>query len=433
MQNVVISGLFLVRSNEFCLFVMSDVIVTAELSNKLRILLQALVLSQLPFVIYRLPDGRPHLQALTSGTCQSLTSWEQLDAASGFVLAPFALTERYRLVLWPQEHSVHACGYKEIAHSLIQLAENNALYQKWVDKAAATLPLSAPEGELTIEHAPKAQYQRDFAAFINPLQEQRYQKLVLSARFTHHSPRCFVWDNFQRACAVKPQLMVALVQAPLVGTWFVATPEVLLSTLPRVKAQQPLQVHTMSLAGTMPYNEDNLLLDAWSEKDRQEQAYVTSYLTELLGQYDSFATQGPYPVKAGQVVHLRTDLTCEVAAQKGLGQLISALHPTPAVCGLPKAAAQSFIQSHESGERSYYAGFLGEINCSSDRGVRSNLFVHLRTIEFLALEDCWGPWRFRSYVGGGLLAESELDSEYAEICAKNRSVLSNLVPTLWTV
>ncbi|MBU3844677.1 MAG: chorismate-binding protein [Candidatus Anaerobiospirillum pullicola] len=415
---------------------MSDVIVTAELSSKLRILLQALVLIKLPFVLYRLPEGRPHLLVLTSGTCQSLTSWEQLDAASGFVLAPFALTERYPLVLWPQEHCVHACGYDEITHSLMQLTKTNALYQEGVDKAASALPISTAEGKLTegdvtIEHAPKEQYSRDFAAFMTPLRAQRYQKLVLSARFAHHSPRCYVWDNFQRACAVKPQLMVALVQAPQVGTWFVATPEVLLRTSPRSEVQQPLQVHTMSLAGTMPYNEDNLLLEAWSAKDRHEQAYVTSYLTELLGQYDSFATQGPYPIKAGQVVHLRTDLTCEVPAQKGLGQLISALHPTPAVCGLPKADAQSFIQSHESGERSYYSGFLGEINCASDRGVRSNLFVHLRTIEFLALEDCWGPWRFRSYVGGGLLVESELDSEYAEICAKNRSVLSNLVPKLW--
>ena len=219
---------------------MSDVIVTEELSTKLRVLLQALVLSQLPFVLYRLPEGRPHLQVLTSGACQSLTSWEQLDTVSGFVLAPFALTERYPLVLWPQEQCVHACGYDEIAHILTKLTETNALYQEWVDKAAAALPLSTAEGELTIEHAPKEQYARDFAAFIKPLRAQRYQKLVLSARFAHHSPRCYIWDNFQRACAVKPQLMVALVQAPQVGTWFVATPEVLLRTSPRSAVQQPL-------------------------------------------------------------------------------------------------------------------------------------------------------------------------------------------------
>ena len=128
---------------------MSDVIVTAELSSKLRILLQALVLIKLPFVLYRLPEGRPHLLVLTSGTCQSLTSWEQLDAASGFVLAPFALTERYPLVLWPQEHCVHACGYDEITHSLMQLTKTNALYQEGVDKAASALPISTAEGKLT--------------------------------------------------------------------------------------------------------------------------------------------------------------------------------------------------------------------------------------------------------------------------------------------
>ena len=262
-------------------------------------------------------------------------------------------------------------------------------------------------------------YRSDFAQFSAALHAGLFQKLVLSSYFEQESSCFYVLDNFMRACAVKPELMVVLAQAPQVGTWFVATPEVLVRTLP-----QSSRLHTMALAGTMPYCAENMELAAWSHKNREEQALVTSYLTAILG--DDYEAHGPYPVKAGSVVHLRTDLT--FTPKQGLSALLAALHPTPAVCGLPKAAALDFIVEHESYQRSYYAGFLGEMQ-SPKSG--TNLFVNLRTIELLAQQGVWGPWIFRSYVGGGLLAASNEDSEYAEICAKNRSVLSNLKPELW--
>jgi hypothetical protein len=38
------------------------------------------------------------------------------------------------------------------------------------------------------------------------------------------------------------------------------------------------------------------------------------------------------------------------------------LHPTAAVCGLPKEAAKAFILENEEYDREYYSGFLGELN-----------------------------------------------------------------------
>lgn len=382
--------------------------------DRLRIALQALVLSKLPFVLYRLPEGTPQLMVLTQGKPLSFTALSALDEASGFVMAPFGLSGSHPVVLWPNASCLKASGWPDITTCLTELlsAPDWAALKAQVEQAA----LLAPGTINTMGAGP---YRSDFAQFSAALHAGLFQKLVLSSYFEQESSCFYVLDNFMRACAVKPELMVVLAQAPQVGTWFVATPEVLVRTLP-----QSSRLHTMALAGTMPYCAENMELAAWSHKNREEQALVTSYLTAILG--DDYEAHGPYPVKAGSVVHLRTDLT--FTPKQGLSALLAALHPTPAVCGLPKAAALDFIVEHESYQRSYYAGFLGEMQ-SPKSG--TNLFVNLRTIELLAQQGVWGPWIFRSYVGGGLLAASNEDSEYAEICAKNRSVLSNLKPELW--
>src|SRR5690606_40781440 len=43
-------------------------------------------------------------------------------------------------------------------------------------------------------------------------------------------------------------------------------------------------------------------------------------------------------------------------------KVTEALHPTPALCGYPKEAAQTFILENEGYERAYYGGYLGEWN-----------------------------------------------------------------------
>lgn len=395
----------------------------------LRVLLQTLVLSKLSFALYRLPNDEPRLLLMEEGQPQCFASLNALDTSAGFVMVPFVLSASHKLVLWPQEQCVKAKGWgaiEDLLRKLLMQPDFAALYAKVEAEFTAKVG-----GEIVT--LAQGQYRQDFACFSQALLQGQYQKLVLSSYFEQETPRCYVYDNFMRACSVKPELMVTLLQAPQVGTWFVATPEVLLRSLsPSDGGDQKL--HTMALAGTMPYSAENMELKAWSRKDREEQALVTSYLTAILEQGgSSYETQWPYPVKAGSVVHLRTDLTFSLPKSQGLSEILAALHPTPAVCGLPKAAAQNFILEHESYERSYYAGFLGEINCGGkeQQTLRTNLFVNLRTIEFLKTHQVWGPWSFRSYVGGGLLAASTENSEYAEICAKNRSVLSNLKPELW--
>jgi isochorismate synthase len=63
--------------------------------------------------------------------------------------------------------------------------------------------------------------------------------------------------------------------------------------------------------------------------------------------------------------------------------VISVLHPTPAVCGLPKQEAKDFILENEGYDRKYYTGFLGELNkeAFNKETLKSDLYVNLRCMK----------------------------------------------------
>ena len=88
----------------------------------------------------------------------------------------------------------------------------------------------------------------------------------------------------------------------------------------------------------------------------------------------------PYAIKAGNLWHIKTDISAKLKPKQTLQPIIAALHPTPAVCGLPKQAAKDFITAFEGYDREYYSGFLGELNSdlASLKSKQSDLFVNLR-------------------------------------------------------
>ena len=112
---------------------------------------------------------------------------------------------------------------------------------------------------------------------------------------------------------------------------------------------------------------------------------------------------GPYPAYAGTLSHLKTDFHFSLRDNNGLGDLLKVLHPTPAVCGLPKEEAYRFILENEGYDRRYYSGFIGWL----DPNGRTDLYVNLRCMH---IED----ERLTLYAGGGLLASSELNDEWLE-------------------
>jgi len=311
-------------------------------------------------------------------------SLKLLNGEQGYVIAPFSLDDCSSVVLLRPD-VVRQCTCDEV------MTIENLTYCYGEENLTAT----ADEKEI---------YHADFCRFHRTFLTPEFQKLVLarSADVLHQgtSPASL----FVRACKQYPDAFVTLFSAPQCGTWLMATPEVLL-------ARDAGSWHTMALAGTMRYAEE---LPSWSEKNVHEQAYVAQYIKECLDNYSSdVKMEGPYTTRTGELVHLRSDFKFTLDNEAGVGDVLDSLHPTPAVCGLPKQQAQQFILENETCNRKYYSGFSGPLDLNGDTA----MFVSLRCMRIFA--D-----RYRLYAGGGILPQSEESSEWDETAAKMQSMLS---------
>jgi isochorismate synthase len=119
-------------------------------------------------------------------------------------------------------------------------------------------------------------------------------------------------------------------------------------------------------------------------------------------------------LESGKVAHLKTSFFFPAEKiEDRLGNFIAELHPTPAVCGLPKDLADEYIRANEPYHRKYYTGYLGPWRLD---GLVS-LFVNLRCMEITSDE-------YILYAGGGITARSVPEKEWDETNQKAKTLLS---------
>ena len=344
------------------------------------------------FVYFRLPHTTQVYRNRLDTEPEEIASLAELNGRRGFVIAPFEPSAQCPILLLDAEWEA------------VDIADDC--------EAEAHLIDADYEAE-------RSRYAVDFENFHAQLRDGTFQKIVLarSARLkaTEHIPPLSL---FARACKKYPRLFVALFGTERSGTWLIATPEILVSG--KCGAMQ-----TMALAGTMRLSGSQLGFDVsgsgfgkddihWSTKNIQEQRYVETYITECIEYYTSdFSVCGPYTSRAGDLVHLRSDISFSLNDTAHMGDLLNALHPTPAVCGMPKTATRNFIMHNESAPRDYYSGFAGTLNPDGD----TNLFVTLRCMK-MAQQHNAEPDEYTLYAGGGLLKDSTCQSEWEETEAK---------------
>ena len=283
--------------------------------------------------------------------------------------------------------------------------------------AAGEVAIPARLGEMHLEARPVDghggegydDYARAFAAFDAALGEGRFSKLVLARRKTFAIDEAFAVPLlFCRAVRRYPEAFVYVFHTPQSGTWFGSTPEILLSGgIDRLS--------TVALAGTRLRGRDGGNRP-WDAKNTMEQGFVADYVARVLR---GFGIDDPgvetSTVGAGRVEHRCSRFTFACPEGVRPGQLAAALHPTPAVCGLPKDEAFGFIRRHEACCREYYAGFIGPVGL----GGRVELFVNLRCLNAVGTE-------LRLFAGGGIVRGSELGSEWRETENKMRTMLDLL-------
>ena len=172
-----------------------------------------------------------------------------------------------------------------------------------------------------------------------------YKKIVLSRNFKVPFSKP-IFTTFQELLSAYPDAFCYLWYHPKVGMWLGATPEILIKT-------SGLNFTTMSLAGTQNQKVGEEL-PKWRTKEITEQQLVTDYIAEVLKtRAKEVDVANVETIKAGHLWHLRSKITGRFA-QGMLKDLVTALHPTPAVCGLPLTDAKRFIQGNEKCQRAYY-------------------------------------------------------------------------------
>ena len=333
------------------------------------------------FVFYREPgESVCHGIRAARSSLQSFEGIPPLNGKTGFVFAPFRFGEGHPLWLLPLEEEIEAGISRAVCPDEVE--------------APAPMPFCG-----RLEEQPSKEYREAFRFFSAALRAGDFQKLVLSRACTDAFPRGFSWARaFGAACRRYVHSYVYLFHTPQTGFWLGATPEILL-------AGGKGDYRTVALAGTQ-FLKEGKLAGPWSEKNIREQAFVTEYIGCCLRERDiRFTVEGPYTATAGELAHLKTDIRFRLSSAEALGGLLQALHPTPAVCGLPKEEAFRFILSHEGYDRGYYAGFLGRWEPEG----KTALYVNLRCMQ------CGeGAEKIRLYAGGGILPASVCEEEWME-------------------
>jgi isochorismate synthase len=161
---------------------------------------------------------------------------------------------------------------------------------------------------------------------------------------------------------------------------------------------------------------------AESAKNRVEHALVVDEMRKALDPLCVDLQIAPTPQLSSTAAlwHLSTPITARLRETSTTAiDLALALHPTPAVGGVPADAAAAMIEELE-GDRGFYAGTTGWCDQHGD----GRWVVSIRCAELSA-----DRMTARAYSGGGIVAESDVGDEIAETATKFRTILSALGAT----
>ena len=154
-----------------------------------------------------------------------------------------------------------------------------------------------------------------------------------------------------------------------------------------------------------------------SEKDRVEQRIA---LNDMVARRETVAHQirtdpQPHVLTLSRIQHLETEIRASVPAEVGILDLLRLLHPTPAVCGLPRDSAMAFLSEEEPFERGWYAGPVGLFDAEGN-----GIFVPaLRT--GVSTGSGW-----RLFAGAGIVEGSVPALEWEETAIKFELMLEAL-------
>ncbi|MBP1223917.1 chorismate-binding protein [Flavobacterium sp. 1355] len=333
----------------------------------------------LPFVLY----SKPNTSNLIGILQQNNTLYHVSDySEKGFVFASF---DEKQLILIPESESEIITAEKE---------------------TTSFNPIEADDQNFDPEA--KFQYEYLVAQGIQAIKNEEFKKVVLSRSEDVQLAEFDFIETFQHLVQLYPATFCYCFFHPKIGLWMGATPEKLLKANGNV-------FETMALAGTQKDNFETEIV--WQQKEKEEQQYVTDFIVKRLKEFAaSVVVSEPYSLRAGSIWHIKTDISGVLKNNSTLEEVIDTLHPTPAVCGLPKKKSKAFILENENYDRTFYTGFLGELNSSFEGNTASSdLFVNLRSMQIQENKAIL-------YMGCGVTKESIPEKEWEESVNKSMTM-----------
>lgn len=196
-----------------------------------------------------------------------------------------------------------------------------------------------------------------------------------------------------------------------------ATPELLAGV-------DGVTVSTVALAGTAPRggspSEDRLLAERLlgDPKEREEHLHVHDEIRRCLSEHGFVLgrRESTGVLRFPGIQHLATPVSAVAPVGTNVLDVVGALHPTPAVAGLPSDRAIEWISAHEGFDRGWYSGPVGYCDLAGN----GEFHVALRSC--LIERD-----RTRLFAGAGIVAGSSPEREVEEINLK----LGVLAPSLF--
>lgn len=249
------------------------------------------------------------------------------------------------------------------------------------------------------ESTSKEKYSSQFKQVKTLLNSKALSKMILSVRKVKSIQNLNIDELL---LSIKSKFPMALTYALEWNNtiWIGATPELLLK-------EENNKVKTVALAGTkMDVN------TSWTNKEFEEQKIVRDFISQQLDNQNLDYKISPLEtIQSGALFHLQNEFAIEMRDESDFSKIINAIHPTPAISGLPQRESIEAIESIENEPRKLYCGTIG-FNTRRNH----DYYVNLRCIEVFKNEVV-------AYAGGGLTNDSIEENEWRECQEKANSIL----------
>ena len=358
------------------------------------------------FALWRKPNSSQLAYIQDFSQSPRRVSLQLEDLPAGFIVHPFADQEDKKAFF------IQGDRYEKLS---LDNSLNQEDLPEWIQASRDSLPTAELKKQIAAHlsklprqtNAEAGQEKEHFlqlvAKGIQAIDEGRLEKIVAARTKMIPLPTEFdLGKTLAKLLSSYPHSFVNFFHLPGIGTWMGASPEVLIETKGDF-------FYTMSLAGTQPAQGDNPLKSAaWTQKEIEEQALVSRYIVDCFKtiRLREYEEHGPKTVLAGNLLHLRSDfrVNTQTTGFSNLGSvMLGLLHPTSAVCGMPRKEALNLLKTEEGWDRNFYAGFLGPVGIEQE----TSIYVNLRTASL-------GKEHALLYAGAGVTEDSVPEKEWEE-------------------